>query len=214
MTTVFDVVRSSADVLRKAGVDTPEHDAKLLLAEAFRTDLQHVDKAMLMGDGVERLAEKEDAEPAMERFQTMLARRVKREPLQHITGHAPFRYLDLKVGPGVFIPRPETELVVQEGVDWATRNGMYRAKVVDLCAGSGAIGLAFASEVPGSEVWAVEKSATTAEWTRRLPTFPNSRKCAIMIPIWRYTAVRRMARSFRNASSHARRNCFVRVDLW
>lgn len=103
----------------------------------------------------------------MERFQTMLARRVKREPLQHITGHAPFRYLDLKVGPGVFIPRPETELVVQEGVDWATRNGMYRAKVVDLCAGSGAIGLAFASEVPGSEVWAVEKSATTAEWTRR-----------------------------------------------
>ena len=122
---------------------------------------------MLMGDGVERLAEKEDAEPAMERFQTMLARRVKREPLQHITGHAQFRYLDLKVGPGVFIPRPETELVVQEGVDWATRNGMYRAKVVDLCAGSGAIGLAFASEVPGSEVWAVEKSATTAEWTRR-----------------------------------------------
>lgn len=114
-----------------------------------------------MGDGVERLAEKKTRKPAMERFQTMLARRVKREPLQHITGHAPFRYLDLKVGPGVFIPRPETELVVQEGVDWATRNGMYRAKVVDLCAGSGAIGLAFASEVPGSEVWAVEKSATT-----------------------------------------------------
>ena len=255
MATVFETVRSAADELRAAGVDTPQHDAKLLLAEAFHTDLQHVDKAMLMGDGVERLAEKEDAEPAMERFQTMLARRVKREPLQHITGHAPFRYLDLKVGPGVFIPRPETELVVQEGVDWAARNGMYRAKVVDLCAGSGAIGLAFASEVPGSEVWAVEKSATTAEWTRRnldetakrypaiagnyhldiadatqmptlsqldgtirrtcrLPTFPNSRKCAIMIPIWRYTAVRRMARSFRNASSHARRNCFVRVDLW
>ena len=140
MATVFETVRSAADELRAAGVDTPQHDAKLLLAEAFHTDLQHVDKAMLMGDGVERLAEKEDAEPAMERFQTMLARRVKREPLQHITGHAPFRYLDLKVGPGVFIPRPETELVVQEGVDWATRNGMYRAKVVDLCAGSGAIG--------------------------------------------------------------------------
>ena len=137
MATVFETVRSAADELRAAGVDTPQHDAKLLLAEAFHTDLQ------LMGDGVERLAEKEDAEPAMERFQTMLARRVKREPLQHITGHAPFRYLDLKVGPGVFIPRPETELVVQEGVDWATRNGMYRAKVVDLCAGSGAIGLAF-----------------------------------------------------------------------
>ena len=73
MATVFETVRSAADELRAAGVDTPQHDAKLLLAEAFHTDLQHVDKAMLMGDGVERLAEKEDAEPAMERFQTMLA---------------------------------------------------------------------------------------------------------------------------------------------
>ena len=194
MATVFETVRSAADELRAAGVDIPQHDAKLLLAEAFHTDLQHVDKAMLMGDGVERLAEKEDAEPAMERFQTMLARRVKREPLQHITGHAPFRYLDLKVGLGVFIPRPETELVVQEGVDWATRSGMYRAKVVDLCAGSGAIGLAFASEAPGSEVWAVGekrirppsgRGATSTRPRNGIPqspviiiwTSPTPRKC-------------------------------------
>ena len=93
----------------------------------------------------------------------MVDRRSKREPLQHITGHAPFRYLDLKVGPGVFIPRQETELVVQEGVDWITKHGMYSAKVVDLC---GAIGLSFVTEVPGSEVWAVEKSEQTAQWTR------------------------------------------------
>lgn len=167
MTTVFDVVRSSADVLRKAGVDTPEHDAKLLLAEALHVDLRDVDKAMLMGDDTERLAGKNDAESALERFRAMLDRRARREPLQHITGHAPFRYLDLKVGPGVFVPRPETELVVQEGIDWTTSHDMYSARVVDLCAGSGAIGLSFAMEVPGSEVWAVEKSATAAEWTRR-----------------------------------------------
>lgn len=167
MTTVFDVVRSSADVLRKAGVDTPEHDAKLLLAEALHVDLRDVDKAMLMGDDTERLAGKNDAESALERFRAMLDRRARREPLQHITGHAPFRYLDLKVGPGVFVPRPETELVVQEGIDWTTSHGMCSARVVDLCAGSGAIGLSFAMEVPGSEVWAVEKSATAAEWTRR-----------------------------------------------
>lgn len=167
MTTAFDVVRSSADVLRKAGVDTPEHDAKLLLAEALHVDLRDVDKAMLMGDDTERLAGKNDAESALERFRAMLDRRARREPLQHITGHAPFRYLDLKVGPGVFVPRPETELVVQEGIDWTTSHGMYSARVVDLCAGSGAIGLSFAMEVPGSEVWAVEKSATAAEWTRR-----------------------------------------------
>ena len=167
MATVFETVRSAADELRAAGVDTPQHDAKLLLAEAFHTDLQHVDKAMLMGDGVERLAEKEDAEPAMERFPDHAGPSCQTRAVAAHHRPRAFRYLDLKVGPGVFIPRPETELVVQEGVDWATRNGMYRAKVVDLCAGSGAIGLAFASEVPGSEVWAVEKSATTAEWTRR-----------------------------------------------
>ena len=56
--------------------------------------------------------------------------------------------------------------MVQEGIDWITKQGMYSAKVVDLCAGSGAIGLSFVSEVPGSEVWAVEKSEQTAEWTR------------------------------------------------
>lgn len=185
MATVFETVRSSAAILSAAGVDTPEHDVKLLLAEAFHVDLRDVDKAMLMGDDVEHLnialapvSTESDTwanakttgntvAAAMERFHSMMDRRSKREPLQHITGHAPFRYLDLKVGPGVFIPRPETELVVQEGIEWTTRHGMYRAKVVDLCAGSGAIGLAFATEVPGSEVWAVEKSERTAQWTRR-----------------------------------------------
>lgn len=185
MATVFETVRSSAAILSAAGVDTPEHDVKLLLAEAFHIDLRDVDKAMLMGDDVEHLniaqapvstesgawanakTTENTVAAAMERFHSMVDRRAKREPLQHITGHAPFRYLDLKVGPGVFIPRPETELVVQEGIEWTTRHGMYRAKVVDLCAGSGAIGLAFATEVPGSEVWAVEKSERTAQWTRR-----------------------------------------------
>lgn len=185
MATVFETVRSSAAILSAAGVDTPEHDVKLLLAEAFHVDLRDVDKTMLMGEDVGHLnsALASDSPEsgawanakttgntvaaAMERFHSMVDRRAKREPLQHITGHAPFRYLDLKVGPGVFIPRPETELVVQEGIEWTTRHGMYRAKVVDLCAGSGAIGLAFATEVPGSEVWAVEKSERTAQWARR-----------------------------------------------
>ena len=170
MATVFELVRSASAMLRASGVDTPEHDAKLLAAEAFGVDLQTVDKAMLMGSETSELAKQgakqsgEDA--ALKRFHTMVDRRSKREPLQHITGHAPFRYLDLKVGPGVFIPRQETELVVQEGVDWITKHGMYSAKVDDLCAGSGAIGLSFVTEVPGSEVWAVEKSEQTAQWTR------------------------------------------------
>lgn len=102
----------------------------------------------------------------LQRFETMMARRAKREPLQYIVGHAPFRWLDLKVGPGVFIPRPETEAVVQAGLDWLTAHGLASPRVVDLCAGSGSIGLAVATEMPGAEVWAVELASQTIVWTR------------------------------------------------
>nr|WP_236034385.1 peptide chain release factor N(5)-glutamine methyltransferase [Bifidobacterium saguinibicoloris] len=153
-----DVIRDAAATLREAGVDTPEHDAKLLLAEAAGVDLRDVDKALLMG---EPLAFDEA------RFDGMVARRAKREPLQYIVGHAPFRYLDLEVGPSVFIPRPETEMVVQEGIDWIVRNRIATPRVVDLCAGSGAIGLSVATEVRGAEVWAVELSPDACAWTER-----------------------------------------------
>ena len=157
-TPVTDIIRPAAARLRTAGVDTPEHDAKLLLAHAAGRELRDVDKAMLMGE----------AWDVPEGFDAMVARRETREPLQYITGHAPFRYLDVEVGPGVFIPRPETELVVQEGLDWLTaQHGLYSPRVVDLCAGSGCIGLSMASEVPGAQVWAVELSERTAAWTRR-----------------------------------------------
>lgn len=153
-----ETIGKAIATLREAGVDTPEHDVKLLLAEAAGCELSDVDKAMLMGDPIDYDAE---------RFGAMVARRAKREPLQYIVGHAPFRYLDLEVGPGVFIPRQETELVAQEGIDWIIRNGLYNPRVVDLCAGSGAIGLSIVTEVPGSHVWGVEINQQAAAWTRR-----------------------------------------------
>ena len=155
---VGDVIRNAAARLRSAGIETPEHDAKLLLAEVAGVELRDIDKAMLMGSELDYDAG---------RFGAMLERRAKREPLQYIVGHAPFRYLDLEVGPGVFIPRPETETVVQAGLDWMMRHSMMTPLVVDLCAGSGAIGLSVVTEVPGSRVWAVELEPRTAEWTRR-----------------------------------------------
>ncbi|NMM93701.1 peptide chain release factor N(5)-glutamine methyltransferase [Bifidobacterium oedipodis] len=158
MTKADAIIRQAAARLRAAGVDTPEHDTKLLAAEACGIALHDIDKAMLMGD---------DLNIDAARFASMLERRIKREPLQYIVGHAPFRYLDLSVGPGVFIPRPETETVVQAGLDWLATQHIDSPRVVDLCAGSGAIGLSVVTEVPGSHVWAVEVSAATAEWTRR-----------------------------------------------
>ncbi|WEV59565.1 peptide chain release factor N(5)-glutamine methyltransferase [Bifidobacterium sp. ESL0728] len=110
----------------------------------------------------------EDADgAAIRRFAVMIARRKQREPLQYIVGHAPFRYLDLEVGPGVFIPRPETETVVQVAIDWLTKENIKPSRLVDLCAGSGAIGLSLVTEVTGSEVWAVELSQEALEWTKR-----------------------------------------------
>lgn len=185
---VTDVIRSAARTLHDADIDTPEHDAKLLLAEACGRDLRDIDKAMLMGeplDGLPREHASFDAPDAgaassdssatagdavttaLARFHAMIARRAAREPLQYITGHAPFRYLDLEVGPGVFIPRPETETVVQAGIDWLTRERLSTPRIVDLCAGSGAIGLSLVTEVRGAQVWAVEKVPRTYDWTMR-----------------------------------------------
>lgn len=90
------------------------------------------------------------------RFWEAVARREAREPLQHITGRAFFRYLELEVGPGVFVPRPETEVVVGWAIEALRAMDVAEPLVVDLCTGSGAIALAVAQEVPRSVVHAVE----------------------------------------------------------
>jgi len=98
-----------------------------------------------------------------ERFWELVRRRATGIPLQHLTGSAPFRHLDLAVGPGVFIPRPETELLVELAAGWL----LPGATVVDLCAGSGAIALAVANEFDVDRVVAVERSAPALRWLRR-----------------------------------------------
>ncbi len=89
-------------------------------------------------------------------FNEAVARRSKREPLQHITGIAPFRHLELSVGKGVFIPRPETEQVVGFAIEKIS--SVEIPVIVDLCSGSGAIALSFVTERPDSEVYAIEIS--------------------------------------------------------
>lgn len=134
--TTFDV-RAAAAVLEKAGVPSSRHDAERL-AEFATNETQYAE---------------------------YVARRAAREPLQHITGVAYFRYLELAVGPGVFIPRPETELVAQAAID--ASKALSDAIVVDLCAGSGAIAISVASEVPTSTVYAVEIDQGALPWLER-----------------------------------------------
>jgi release factor glutamine methyltransferase len=98
-------------------------------------------------------------------FEAYVGRRAAREPLQHITGRAAFRHLTLAVGPGVFVPRPETEVVAGAAIEAALRSAS--PVVVDLCTGSGAIALAVAWEVPGARVHAVEADTGAHSWAAR-----------------------------------------------
>ncbi|MBR5950243.1 MAG: peptide chain release factor N(5)-glutamine methyltransferase, partial [Actinomycetaceae bacterium] len=93
----------------------------------------------------------------IEQFVGYIDRRCKREPLQHITGTMNFRFLELDAASGTFIVRPETEWLVDDVIVEARRVG-EGVRVVDLCTGSGAIALSLATEIPTSEVWAVELS--------------------------------------------------------
>jgi release factor glutamine methyltransferase len=99
-------------------------------------------------------------------FEALVSRRAAREPLQHLTGRAPFRHLEVAVGPGVFVPRPETELLAGWGIEAARAAGVIPV-VLDLCSGTGAIALAVAQEVPGAVVYAVERSPEALHWLRR-----------------------------------------------
>ncbi|MFT4220985.1 MAG: peptide chain release factor N(5)-glutamine methyltransferase, partial [Microbacterium sp.] len=106
------------------------------------------------------------AEPDREALAGLVRRRAAREPLQHITGEAPFRHLVLRVGPGVFVPRPETEIVAQLAIDALASAASPSPIAVDLGAGSGAIALALATEVPHARVRAAEKSPAAFAWAR------------------------------------------------
>ncbi len=135
--------------LSQAGVPSPQADATWLLCHILDTD---------RSDLLTRLTfDQELTAEQVSAFDAALARREKREPLQHITGTAAFRSLELKVGPGVFVPRPETEQVVQYAIDYL-RQLPVPGKAIDLGTGSGAIAIAMAFEVPQTKVYAVELS--------------------------------------------------------
>ncbi|CAB4574577.1 MAG: peptide chain release factor N(5)-glutamine methyltransferase [Actinobacteria bacterium] len=138
-------------------------DAEHLLAHVLgltRMDLHNpvVLEATLLGFSDQNIVE--------EQFFDLLDRRLSFEPLQYLTGTAPFRHLDIQVGPGVLVPRPESELLV-EAVLQHIKNLPQPVSVVDLGAGSGALSLAIATEAPASRVIAVEKSPEALVWLKK-----------------------------------------------
>jgi release factor glutamine methyltransferase len=139
--------------LAEAGVPSPEYDAAELLAHVLDTS-----RARLFA--VETVNHDQ-----LVQLGALVDRRARREPLQHLTGVAHFRHVSLAVGPGVFVPRPETELLAGWAIEEAA--GRERPLVLDLGTGSGAIAAAVADEVPAARVHALELDEGAHEWAAR-----------------------------------------------
>ena len=137
--------------LAQAGIDSARTDAELLAAHVL---------------GVERgrLSFADVPEEFFDRYSDAVSTRVRRVPLQHITGMAPFGPLRLEVGPGVFIPRPETEALLE----WALAQDLPDdAVIVDVCTGSGALGVALATARPGARVTGIDIDPAALNYARR-----------------------------------------------
>lgn len=147
------LLEDATAALETAGVPSPRVDAELLLS--------HV-------TGVPRALLAVAARPndlQRKTYLEMIDARARRVPLQHITGSTAFRYVDLEVGPGVFVPRPETEVLAGWAIDSCA--GLDAPVVVDLCTGSGAIALSVLNEVPTAQVHAVELDEAAYGWAVR-----------------------------------------------
>lgn len=151
-TPLQDALIDGTDVLSRAGVASARHDAEVLAAHVAGRRRGELLLVHDLGPG------------GRAAYDELVARRAAREPLQHLVGSAGFRHLDILVGPGVFVPRPETESVVQWAVDALAATELAEPVVVDLCTGSAAIALSIAHEVPGARVHAVEVDPAALAW--------------------------------------------------
>lgn len=160
--TINQTLTEITGILAAAGIES-EADAELLLAHVLHESRGRVQALAIMG----RSISSEDHRAVMR----LAEDRASRIPLQHLTGRAAFRGIELEVGPGVFIPRPETETVAQFAIDAlssvSAEDSGDEPIALDLCTGSGAIALALANEITNAKIWAIEKSPEAHAWASR-----------------------------------------------
>ena len=154
LATVRDVLSEAQRRLQGAGCPSPGPDSMEMLCHVLGTSRSHLNMSDRL-TVVDRV-----------RFERLLMRRVARVPLQHILGTAAFRHLIVRVGPGVFVPRPETEVVGQAAIDALREWPQDERIAVDLCSGTGILALSLATEVSGVVAHAVEVDPIAASWTR------------------------------------------------
>jgi release factor glutamine methyltransferase len=144
-------IREAEKILLESGVDSPRTDAELLASYVLGVERSRLPLVPLIDPSV------------VDAFGKLVVRRANREPLQHLTGHAWIGDIQVAVGPGVFVPRPETDLLLAWGLSVAPPSPV----VVDLCTGSGALALGFAHARPDATVHAVEIDSVALSWARR-----------------------------------------------
>ena len=153
-TQLTEAIAAIASRLEAAGIISAEAESEILLANFLGVSRGELRTLSLLGEKRE-----------LDGMESLIARRESREPLQHITGKAPFRSIELRVGPGVFVPRFETELVTQVAIDYL--NALPNpGKAVDVGTGSGAIAISLARETSASVV-AIEQSDAAIEYAQR-----------------------------------------------
>ena len=150
---ITDEIAGATRRLADAGIEAPRADAEWLLCHVLGIDRGR----LLIADGL--------TVDAVARYRDLVDRRAQRVPLQHLTGSAAFGPLELSVGRGVFVPRPETEWLLEWAV--SALAGVPEPVVVDLCSGSGALAIGVAALVPAARVYAVENSPEARQWLHR-----------------------------------------------
>ena len=145
----------AASVLEEAGVASPRVDAELLAAHLLGIERGRLGLVPLVDSAM------------IDAYMAMVDQRAKRIPLQYILGTSPMGEIYLAVGPGVFVPRPETELLLGWALAFLERHGRRNPVVLDLCTGSGALALAIAHARPDAVVHAVELEPRALAWARQ-----------------------------------------------
>jgi release factor glutamine methyltransferase len=158
---IKELLRQAKSQLDESGIS--QVDAEHLLAHCLGVTRMDLHNPVILESTLATIGDEQTIE---ETFATLVERRIGFEPLQYLTGTAPFRHLEIEVGPGVLVPRPESELLV-EAVLQHISNMEGIVSVVDLGAGSGALSLAIATEAENARVIAVEKSADAIIWLKR-----------------------------------------------
>lgn len=177
--------------LAEAGIENPTVDTELIVGHVLHESRGRVQALAVMGATL--------TQQQANAIRDLASERASRVPLQHLTGRAPFRGIELHVGPGVFIPRPETESVAQFAIEALQQVTGPEPLAVDLCTGSAAIALALAHEVPAARIMAVEKSIEAHAWASRNVTTLGEGRVELLLgdvadldrPDWDCTALGR-----------------------